>query len=140
MRVRISYHLAAALAAAALAVPTATAQGFRSDSKRFGNPKMDIVVTEIERHPRTSIVAIEVRAVGSSVGSSFFIACSLRDLARQRGGYRHIAKAEETPRRGQMLVGFLRRADEPPESLDARLAGQPAFELEQFAPICEKMK
>lgn len=55
-----------------LALP-GLAQGFRSDSKRFGNPKMDIVITETERHARTSVVDIEIKAVGSSVGSSFFI-------------------------------------------------------------------
>lgn len=129
-----------ALALLALAASTAHAQLFRSDSRRFGNPKMDIVLAEIERHPRTSVLAVEIRAVGSSVGSSFFIACSLRELARQRGGFRYIAKAEERPQRGQMLVGFLRSAGESPESLDPRLAGQPAIELEQFAPICDQMK
>ena len=94
-----------------LALP-ALAQGFRSDSKRFGNPKMDIVITETERHARTSVLDIQIKAVGSSVGSSFFIVCSLRDLARSRGAHRHIVKVEEQPLRGQMLVGFLRTADE----------------------------
>jgi hypothetical protein len=113
---------------------------FQSDSKRFGNPKMDIVITEVARQPRTSELDIRVKAIGSSVGSSFFIACSLRDLARQRGGFRHVAKVEETPRRGQMLVGFLHSPGEAPETLDARLSGQPVIDLEQFAPICDTMK
>ena len=61
--------------------PPCAADNFQSDSKRFGNPKMDIVITEIDRRPRSSVLDIKVNAVGSSVGSSFFIVCSLRDLA-----------------------------------------------------------
>jgi hypothetical protein len=43
-----------------------TAQSFRSDSKRFGNSKMDIVITETERQARTSVVDIHITAIGSS--------------------------------------------------------------------------
>ena len=118
----------------------ASAENFRSDSKRFTGSKMDIVITEIEQSPRTSVLDIKVNTVGSSVGSSFFIVCSLRDLARQRGKYGHIVKVEEQPRRGQMLVGFLTSADESPELLDRRFAGQKAIDLEQFTPICDTMK
>lgn len=119
---------------------SAESKGFRSDSKRFGNPKMDIVITESARQARTSVLDIRINSVGSSVGSSFFIVCSLRDLARQRGNYRHVVKVEEKPRRGQMLVGFLNDSSEPAEKLDARFAGQQVIDLEQFAPICEQMK
>jgi len=133
-------NLWAAFIVAALAAHAAAPEGFRSDSKRFGSSKMDIVITETERHPRTSVLDIQVKAIGSSVGSSFFIACSLLDLARQRGNYRYIVKVEELPRRGQMLVGFLQSADEAPETLDARFAGHKGFDLEQFAPLCDKMK
>jgi hypothetical protein len=119
---------------------SAAGDSFRSDSKRFGNPKMDIVITESARQARTSVLDIRINSVGSSVGSSFFIVCSLRDLARQRGNYRHIVKVEEKPRRGQMLVGFLNDSSEPVEKLDARFAGQQVIDLEQFAPICEQMK
>jgi hypothetical protein len=121
-----------------LALP-GLAQGFRSDSARFGNPKMHIVITETERRARTSVLDIEIKAVGSSVGSSFFIVCSLRDLARTRGNHRYIVKIEEQPRRGQMLVGFLKTADEAPERLDARFAGQKVIDVEYFAPICDQM-
>lgn len=113
---------------------------FQSDSKRFGNAKMDIVITEVERNPRTSVLEIKVNTVGSSVGSSFFIVCSLSDLAKQRGGFRYIVKIEEQPKRGQMLVGFLNSADEPPEAANAQFAGTRAIDLEQFAPICDNMK
>jgi hypothetical protein len=85
---------------------------------------MDIVLTESERLPRASVVDIEIKSVGSSVGSSFFIVCSLRDLARQRGGYRYIVKVERLPGRPhQMLVGFLESAD---DSLKRSISGSRA--------------
>lgn len=124
----------------ALLLSPVTAQSFRSDSKRLGNSKMDIVLTETERQARTSVIDIRITAIGSSVGSSFFLLCSLRDLARERGNFRYIAKVEEQPRQGQMLIGFLTSATEPPEGLDPRLAGQPAIDLDYFAPICDKMQ
>ena len=114
---------------------------FWSDSKRFGNPKMDIVLAESERLPRASVLDIEIKSVGSSVGSSFFIVCSLRDLALQRGGYRYIVKNEQLPGRPhQMLVGFLAGANDSPEKIDRRFAGQTVIDLEQFATICDQMK
>lgn len=131
------------LAVLLLAMPIEQAAGaelFRSDSKRFGNPKMDIVLTEIERHTRTSILEVQITAIGSSVGSSFFFLCSLRDLARQRGPFRYIAKAEEQPRHHQMVVGFLNGPTDEPATLDPRLAGQPVIDLDYFAPICDKMR
>ena len=63
----------------------------------------------------------------------------VRDLARQRGPFRYIAKIEDQPRRNQMLVGFLVNATEAPEQLDPRLAGQQVIDLEYFSPICNKM-
>ena len=116
------------------------AGNFQTDSKRFSNTKMDIVITEVDRRPRTSVLDIKIKAIGSSVGSSFFIVCSLRDLAALRGGFRHIVKIEEKPGRGQMLVGFLKSVDESPEILDAQFAGAKVIDLEQFAPICDNMK
>lgn len=127
------------LVIAILAAVPARAEGFRSDSKRFGNPKMDIVLTETERLERTSIIDIQITAIGSSVGSSFFLLCSLRDLARQRGSFRYIVKTERVPRYSQMLVGFLNGATEEPATLDPRLAGQPVIDLDYFTPICDKM-
>jgi hypothetical protein len=124
---------------ALLATLPVHAETFRADSSRFGNPKMDILITETARTPRTSTLRIQAKAVGSSVGSSFFILCSVRELARQRGNFRHVVKFEEQPYRGQMLIGFLKEADEPPEKLDKRFAGQKVLDLEQFAPICDKM-
>jgi hypothetical protein len=116
---------------------------FESDSKRFGNPKMDIVVAEVERRPRVSVLDIRIKAIGSSVGSSFFLLCSVRDLARQRGNFRYVSKIE-TNARGRMLIGFLQHAGEPAANLGQEFAeaGTAATEidLEQFAPICDRMQ
>ena len=118
----------------------ASAELFRSDSKRLKNATMDIVVTETERHPRTSVVTIQIKTVGSSVGASFFLLCSIRDLAQQRGRYRYIAKVEDQPSRDHMLIGFLRSSTEAPEHLDTRLIGQQIIDLHQFSPICNQMR
>jgi len=116
---------------------------FESDSKRFGNPKMDIVVAEVERRPRVSVLDIRIKAIGSSVGSSFFLLCSVRDLARQRGNFRYVSKIE-TNAQGRMLIGFLQHAGDPAANLGQEFAeaGTAATEidLEQFAPICDRMK
>ncbi len=132
-------RLFVAVVVVVFAVIPALAENFRSDSKRLGNSKMDIVLTETQRQARTSIVEIQITAIGSSVGSSFFILCSLRDLARQRNHSRYIVKAEDVPRRNQMLVGFLASATEAPEQLHPRLAGQQVIDLDYFAPVCNKM-
>lgn len=118
---------------------------FVSDSKRFGPSKMDIVVREIERRGRSSVIALEIKQIGSSVGSSMFIVCSLRDLARIRGT-RHIAKVEQFPADKQMLIGFLADEKEPAERSDPAFATvkvkdrTSVVELEQFSPICDMMK
>ena len=127
-----------------LVATTAAAQTplFESDSKRFGNPKMDIVVAEVERRPRVSVLDIHIKAIGSSVGSSFFLLCSVRDLARLRGNFRYVSKIEKTAD-GRMLIGFLQHAGEPTANLGPEFAaaGGAATEidLEQFAPICDRM-
>ena len=51
-------------------------QLFQSDSKRFGNTKMDIKVREVERRELSSVIQVDIQSVGSSVGSSFFLLCS----------------------------------------------------------------
>ncbi len=101
-----------------------TAQSFRSDSKRFGNSKMDIVITEMERQTRTSVVDIHITAIGSSVGSSFFLLCSMRDLAKERGNYRYITKAEEQPRRNNGLHEQHGAAGSAPGTTHRCCAGQ----------------
>lgn len=123
-----------------LMIAPVSAETFRSDSKRLKNTNMDIVITETERSQRTSVVHIHIKAIGSSVGSSFFLLCSMRDLAQQRGHYRYIVKVEGQPHLNHMLIGFLKSATDTPEQLDPRLKGQQVIDLEQFAPICDKMQ
>ena len=121
----------------------AQVQLFESRSKRLDGDKMDIVVREIERRERSSVLEIIIKSVGSSVGASFFLLCSIRRLALERGNYRYVGKIEERPKRGQMIIGFLH---DPKEDLSA-IAPEfqdPAdkaavIDLEQFAPICAAM-
>jgi hypothetical protein len=136
------------MAALSLAIHTfaaAAAQGqfYESDSKRLGDGKMDVVITEIERRPRASVIEIKINAPGSSVGSSFFILCSIRQLAELRGGYRHVVKLEQYPERNQMLIGFLRDAAESPSAAGPEFSAltEPGsvIDLEPFAPICDAM-
>ena len=131
------------LVALVLGAPASGAPLFQTSSKELGDGKMDIVVTEIERRPRTSVIDVTINTRGSSVGSSMFIVCSLRKLARERGT-RHIAKIEEHPKPGQMLVGFLRDATDDPALLGPEFASvrrpEGVLELEQFAPLCGFLK
>ena len=129
-----------------LLVSVAAAAGaglFKVDSKQYGSAKMDIVIRETERRPRSSLVEITINNVGSSVGSSFFLLCSLRSLARERGYPRYIAKAENFPAQGTWLIAFLSRTDDDPRQADRELArfggSLPVIDLEQFAPICDRM-
>jgi hypothetical protein len=141
--IKIVWLLAASLGILIVALPAARGQLFEADSKQFGSSKMDIVLKEVERRPRASVVEIKINSVGSSVGSSFFILCSIRHLAQIRGPYRHIVKLEEHPKRGQMLVGFLGGAEESPASAGpefGRSGRDAVIDLEQFAPICDSMK
>ena len=123
---------------------TASAGLFKIDSKQYGPTKMDIVISETERRPRSSLVEITVKTPGSSVGSSFFLLCSLRSLAQERGYPRYIAKAENFPQQGTWLVAFLGSVGDNPLQADKdleRFGGSlPVIDLEQFAPICDRMK
>jgi len=108
-----------------------------------GRPVMDIDIIEVERRPRASLLTIEMKTPGSSVGSSFFLLCSIRDLARQRGSYRYVVKVEK-PGNTQLLVGFLEdRKDDPGragEEFRSLRSPDAVIDLEEFAPICDAMK
>lgn len=136
--------LIALIGALTLAASAVHGQLFEADSKRLGGSKMDIVVREIERRDRSSVVEIKIIHIGSSVGSSFFLLCSLRQLAIERGGYRYIVKIEEQPKRGQMLIGFLHSPTEGLSSLGKEFrsitAKDAVIDLEQFGEICAQMK
>lgn len=143
MRWRLSPAVCVVLALAGAPAVAQMTPLFEAHSAKPG-AKMDISIRETERRPRASVIAIQIRDVGSSVGSSFFLLCSIRRLAKERGDFRHIVKLEETPARGQMLIGFLKFADEPPGNTDPVFAAAggkaQVVGLEQFAPICDSMK
>jgi hypothetical protein len=124
------------------AVP-AHAELFRADSKQYGPTKMDIVITETERRPHSSLVEIIVTKPGSSVGSSFFLLCNIRKLGQERGYPRYIAKAENFPTNRTWLVAFLSSPNDDPKKADSQLEGfkgsLSVIDLEQFAPICDRM-
>lgn len=65
-----------------------------SSSKDFGESRSDFLLREVERRPRSSVLQIEIRNVGGSVGSSMMIACMLARLAEERGGYRYLIKVD----------------------------------------------
>ena len=144
MIMKTALCLVAVMGAFLLTITDARAQLFEADSKRFGDPKFDIVVKEIERRERASVIVVTINARGSSVGSSFFLLCSIRQLAARRGNHRYIVKLEDRPKRGQTLVGFLRGRDEAPARLgpefQALNSGQDVIDLDQFAEICASMK
>ena len=145
MKSAIFFYCASALLLQLFQAAPAGAGGlFRADSKQPGPSKMDIVIRETGRRPQSSLVEITINNVGSSVGSSFFLLCSLRNLGRARGYPRYIAKAEDFPIRGTWLVAFLTRSDDDPRQADrdlARFKGPlPVIDLEQFAPICDRVR
>jgi len=121
----------------------AQVQLFESRSKRLDGDKMDIVVREIERRERSSVLEITIKSVGSSVGASFFLLCSIRRLALERGNYRYVGKIEERPKRGQMIIGFLLESQEDLSAIapefQAPADKAAVIDLEQFAPICAAM-
>jgi hypothetical protein len=114
------------------------------DSKSIAPSKMDIVMREVKRFPRASLLDIDVKSIGSSVGSSFFMLCGVRRLAKTRGDYRYIVKIEESRANYRMLVGFLNSREEDPAVAGQEFADAPSrpevIDLEQFAPICDSMK
>lgn len=133
----------AACALLAAGVQPAAGQLFEADSKKLGNPKMDIVLREIERRPLVSVLEVRVKSIGSSVGSSFFILCSIRELARIRGDYRHIVKLEERPKPGHMIIGFLKSPTDPigplGDEFQSLKAPDDIIDLAPFGAICGQM-
>ena len=63
--------------------PPAHGQLFESDSKRLGDGKMDIVVREIDRRPRASVLQIDIKKIAIENGT-------LRVVQEQPGGGRNL--------------------------------------------------
>jgi hypothetical protein len=133
------------------AQPVASNRLFEAHSRQLATSKaesgrstMDIDITEVERRPRASLLTIDVKTPGSSVGSSFFLLCSIRELARQRGGYRYLVKIEKPGKTTQILAGFLESRNEDPrqagEEFRAIRTPDDVIDLQEFAPICDVMK
>lgn len=113
--------LFAGLCLVSLQVPAASTS-WTSNSKDFGESRSDFTLREIERRPRSSILQLEIKNIGSSVGSSMIIACMMARLAEERGGYRYLVKVDSLPANpSQMLVGFSNKPNEKPQSIDPEL-------------------
>ena len=99
---------------------------------------------EVERRPHSSVIDVKITLTGSSVGASFFLLCSIRQLAQLRGNYRYIVKLEEKPKRGQMLIGFLRDPSESLSAIGPEFAEidvhKTVIDIDQFAELCALTK
>ncbi len=102
-------------------VPAASAT-WSSSSKDFGESRSDFTMREVERRARSSLVQLDIKNIGGSVGSSMIIACMMARLAEEHGGYRYLVKDDSRPGNpGQMLVGFSHKPHEKPQSIDPEL-------------------
>jgi hypothetical protein len=111
-----------------------------SSSKDFGESRSDFLLREVERRPRSSVLEMEIKNIGASVGSSMIIACMLARLAEERGRYRYLVKVDaRAANPGQMLVGFSHKPGERPQSIDPELpASAMEVDLEVFGPDFNK--
>jgi hypothetical protein len=124
-----------------LMLPAAAAAAqWTSHSKDFGDSRSDFIMREVERRPRSSVVHVEVKNIGASVGSSMILSCMLARLAEERGGYRYVYKKDSTTANGyQMLVGFSRAPTTKPQQIDAELPSTaPEIDLDIFGPEFNK--
>lgn len=129
-----------ALAACDKTSTQAENQLFTANARAQGSQNVDVIVTEVERNERTSIVDVQFN-YGPSVASSVFIACSFAKLAKLRG-YRYTAQVENFGEEGRYLIGFI-----PSPSKEAIAALGAEFEKydvsqvidnEMFEPICQR--
>ena len=146
MRAGARRALPAALLALGLACASAGAgaaplySNTTGELKRNDGTTWQVTVTETERAVRYSVLRITHEGRLPSVGSSFFIACSVLNLARERG-FRYVAQLETS---GMLKIGFLDRLDDDPvKVVGVEFTGLPAerkYDAEQFAPICDLSK
>lgn len=115
---------------------TADSALWSSSSKDFGESASDFTLREVERRPMSSVLQLDIKNMGASVGSSMTIACMLARLAQERGGYRYLIKLEPRPsNHNQMLVGFSHKPNENPQSIDPELpASAMVVDLDAFGP------
>ena len=115
-------------------------QLFSANARAQGSQNVDVIVTEVERKERTSIVNVQFN-YGPSVASSVFTACSFAKLAKLRG-YRYIVKVENFDKEGRYLVGFI---PSPSKEAIAALGAEfekhdisQALDIEMFGQICQR--
>lgn len=121
--------------------PTQTEnQLFTANARAQGIPNVDVIVTEVERKERTSIVDVQFN-YGPSVASSVFIACSFAKLAKLRG-YRYTVQVEDFGKEGRYLIGFI---PSPSKEAITTLGSEfkkhdlsQAIDNEMFEPICQR--
>ena len=127
--------LSPAFASGALLYANSTGEQRRSDGSTW-----KVTVIETKRADRYSVLRISHEGRLPSVGSSFFIACSVLNLARQRGVH-FVAQLETS---ATLKVGFLDSLeDDPAKVVGADFANLPRerkYDAEQFAPICDLSK
>ena len=78
---------------------------FTANACAEGSQNVDVIVEEVARHQRTSVVDVHFN-YGPSVALSVFIACSFARLARLRG-YRYTVDVRDYRTPGRYLVGFI---------------------------------
>lgn len=110
-----------------------------SSSRDFGASRSDFTLREIERRPRSSVLLIEIRDIGSSVGSAMIIAYMLARLAEERGGYRYLVKVDFRGNPERMLVGFSHTPNVRLQSIDPEPPASAAeVDLDIFGPEFNK--
>ncbi len=132
--------LFAALAACDKTPTQAENQLFTANARAQGSQNVDVIVTEVERKERTSIVDVQFNS-GPSVASSVFIACSFARLAKLRG-YRYTVQVENLGKEGRYLIGFIPLVSkEAVTALGVEFAKHDVSQVldnEVFEPICQK--
>ena len=115
-------------------------QLFTANARAQGSPNVDVIVTEVERKERTSIVDVQFN-YGPSVASSVFIACSFAKLAKLRG-YRYTVQVEDYGKEGRYLIGFISSiSKEAIAALGMEFAKHGVSQVldnGMFEPICQK--
>jgi hypothetical protein len=115
-------------------------QLFTANARSQGSQNVDVIITEVERKEKTSIVDVQFN-YGPSVASSVFIACSFAKLANLRG-YRYTAQVENFGKKGRYLIGFIPSLSE--EAIAALGTEFAKYDISQvldneiFEPVCQR--
>lgn len=84
------------------------------ESRDYGDTKYNIIVEEVERNAKTSKVKLTYDKMGSSVGSSMFIARGFYEIAKARGfEYFTNLKEWDDPNGGRFYIGGFTNIPDP---------------------------